>query len=313
MRLRDLMRAFLVMGLLGTMAMTALAAEGDEPTHAAAQPAEDLSEVVKQLQAENPGLTETEALELAGIAATEVELRGPGGREGTALGAPELGGELAGGNVGRGQGQQGMILTPKEQALMREVGGLEKKLADQGLSENEIQKAVEKQYGERFNEMAAEHGFTPGERDDQRLRELYEAGVPGMERAGGLEHRGGGEFGPSERSRGGETERGGFGREQSERFGGEQERGGFSREQSEQSRGEMEREFGGREHGGVEIERSKERSAPEPVERPIAEPIERYAPDPIERPTYEAPTVERPVMEQPTYERPTREHGGTTY
>lgn len=331
MRLRDLIRMFLVLGLLGTMAATVLAAEGDEPTNAAEHPA-DLAEIVQQLQAENPGLTEAEALELAGIATAEIEMRGPGGREGAALGAPELGGELvAGGNAGPDQGnivggpyverpylggEEGrprMIMTPQEQALMVEVGTLERELGQQGYSPEQIQRQVEERFGERFNEMAAEHGFTPGERDDQRLRELYEGGVPGMERAPGLEHRGGdSEHGRPE-----------LGREptQEERatFEREMERGGFSREQVERFQGGMEREHGGREHGGREFGGQEQDRPTVEFDRPTGDferPMMEYERPTMEmeHPTVERPAVEyeRPTMEQPTYERPTQEHGGST-
>lgn len=171
----------LVAGLLSVPATVASAVPDESSAYPEKQA--DLEMVIEQLQAENPGLSKDEAMELAGLASSEVsrEILAPGvgageNREGIILHSPT--------NLGSGE------LTPEEQALSEKVGARANELAGQGLSKEKVDSVLRKEFEQEFKQF---EGIAPGERDDAQLRELYERSTPGLvEHAGGLEQRGGG-------------------------------------------------------------------------------------------------------------------------
>lgn len=250
---RFLLMSLWIAGWVAWPGAPALAAEGEGV---------DLEAVIQGLRAENPGLSESEARELAGLAVQDLRegegaardlsagatteqagiiTQGP-----SALGAPELGG-----------GGPGFEMTPEEQALAEQVGARANELAAEGLPPEEVDRVLKEEFAKEFERFKEHeriwHDAPPGERDDARLKELYERGVPGVERAPGLEQREGLGHEPTNQER-----------EQMERY----------------------REMG---HGSREFDRpTYEREQPTPREA-------------VERPTAETPTreMERPTHERP--------------
>jgi len=180
-------------------------------------------------------------------------------------------------------------LTKEEKILMEKVNTLEGDLQRQGYTPEQIHQEIEARMGGHLREAATERGILPaGERDDARLRELYEHGRPVGE---ALEHHGGGTN--SSRS---ETGRDALeGRENRHPQGTE----GDDHRQREDSPVTEQRT------ADDHRERSQEQSERPTVERPV---IERPSVE-MERPTVEMerPTVE---IEQPSMEmeRPTAEY-----
>ena len=245
---------------------------------------QELEQVVQQLQAENPGLTKDEALEIAGLAAADAQ--GPLVREG-AVGPATEGNAAPGAPAGLGLSfGQSDTLTPQEQTLMNEVNTFEQNLAQKGLTPDQIHNEIETQFGERFrSESFDPAAFQPGERDDFRLQELYNQGRPvegALEQRGGFEHGG-----PVLRESGGIPE-----------FGG--------REWGQES-GRPETSFGGSTLERDSNAQGKEHGQKETEHRGGGSEREQQT---VERPTYER---EQPMVERPTYEReqPTMEHPGS--
>lgn len=166
-----LMGTLLWMGALFVPGTAASAAPDENSAYPEKQA--DLETVIEQLQTENPGLSKDEAMELAGRASAEVS------RE-----VPKPGGDA------------GEKMTPEEQALAEKVGTRANELAGQGLSKEKVDAALRQEFEKEFKQFEGRmghEGIAPGERDDARLKELYERGTPGLvEHAGGLEQRGGG-------------------------------------------------------------------------------------------------------------------------
>lgn len=171
----------LVAGLLSLPAAAASAVSDESSAYPEKQA--DLETVIEQLQVDNPGLSKDEAMELAGLASVEAKSQGPltPGREA---------GENPAGIIVQGPGSLGPDeMTPEEQALAEKVGTRANELAGQGFSREKVDSVLRKEFEQEFKQF---EGIAPGERDDAHLKELSERGVPGMERAGGLEQRGGG-------------------------------------------------------------------------------------------------------------------------
>lgn len=246
---------FALVGLPWTFAEAAeegAAVAAEEPI---APPEEDLNALL-----EDPNLTseEREALTLAtqefqGGWATDPRGAAAEGPDFGNLGAPEIGLGGLSGTASTG------TLTAREQALMSEVTTLEKNLAQKGLSPEQIHNEIETQMGDRLRREGVEQGvFQPGERDDFRLRELYNQGRPvegAFEQRSGFEHSGPAaaglergmseigsrEFGPPETSGQGLASEGAY-REQAERGGWESSRDSSHGRESTESRGGESRE-----------------------------------------------------------------------
>lgn len=235
----------LVAGLLSVPATIALAVPDEGSAYPEKQA--DLETVIEQLQADNPGLSKDEAMELAGLASSEVsrEVLTPGvgageNREGIILHSPTHPGIP---EVGTGPQPE---MTPEEQALAEKVGARAEQLKGEGLSEREIDTLLKSEFEKEFSQ----HTWEAGERDDSRLRELYQEGRPVGE---ALQQH---------------------------------ERGEFGGERPTQEQIERYRELGGHEIDRPAVERGtfeREQVTHEPVERPTAEQPTRET----ERPTHE--------------------------
>lgn len=167
-------------------------------------------------------------------------------------------------------------LTEQEQGLMGQVNAMEQDLRQKGLSDSQIHQEIETKMGDKLRE-----AFPRGE-SDSRLKELSERGVPGMERASGLEQRGGSEQ------------------------GGAAERGSMERHQAETPSRETTREAPSRESHDARETPSREAPSRETPSREVERPtVERPAADPAERPTMErspdGPQMERSPQEAPHY------------
>lgn len=252
----------------------ALAAEGEGA---------DMEAVIQELRAENPQLSESEARKLAALAAQDLrEGEGTAARDLAAGTATEQAGilvqgptglgasELGGGYIGGGSGSE---MTPEEHALAEKMGARVEQLKDEGLSPEEVDATLKEEFAkefEQFREMEkAWHEAAPGERDDARLRDLQERGVPGIERAHGLEGR---EGAPT--------------KEQIERY----------REMEKEHSAPREMPSADRE-STVERERSWEAPVHESAEQPS---VERES-TVMEHEALDAPEYERPPQEYPSY------------
>lgn len=255
---RFLLAGLWIAGWVAWPGALALAAEGEGV---------DLEAVIQELRAENPELSESEARELAGLAVQDVR-EGEGAARDLSAGATEQAGIIVTGpgNLGAPElgGGPGSEMTPEEHALAEKVGARAEQLKAEGLSEKEIDAVLRGEFEKEFKQFEGKAGHEggPGERDDAKLKDLYERGVPGIEHAPGLEHREGLELNYREFPEG----RPDLGHEPTSQEREQMER---YREETEHFR-EMERELGPRDtSGGHEMER------PTPESR---EP-ERYAPE----------------------------------
>ena len=276
----------LAAGLLSVPAAVASAVPDESSAYPEKQA--DLDAVIEQLQEDNPGLSKEEAFDLAQAASGEID-RGFAERAGANEGLQQ--GLEQGLPKGLEQGLGGPIaeMTGAEKALAEKVSArgaeIGRELHEQGLSGENLEKAVDgklkQEFEKEFNEFK-EKDWAPMERDDSRLKELSERGVPGMEQ----------KEGPT--------------KEQIERY----------REMEK----EMEKEHGAGEHENREsaVDREKSWEAPtqerESTERPA---YDRESTREIEQPTREVeqPTreVEQPTreVEQPTHEMEQREGSGS--
>lgn len=241
MRLHHIVRAGLVMTLILWAAGVAVAADGSESQDTdAALDAAHLDAVRADLQRQ--GLSEAEASDLLHQASRDVLT---GTKE-----APAAGKEV-------GTDTRGVLVQGPSNLGAPELGG------GQGQSLSPQEKALMDKVGT----------------DDARLKELYEKGVPGIERAAGLEHRSG-EFESMGRPDLGET------------------RGGFER-------GTLERPSSGTREAPTHEAPVRELPARE-MEQPTREPSREIVERPVYERSTEQPTAEKSKteMERPPQEAP---------
>ena len=206
-----------------------------------------------------------------------------------------------------GVGKEGAILSGGSPTTDSSRGGFGQRQDEQGASYLEGKAGTIGQrggLGSKDNAGFNPKEYTPGSRDNVRLNELSEKGVPGMEqRGGGLDQLRERAVGPPvETGRGNETS---DGRGQGQQGGG-REMGGNSEGRGESRGGSQGRESMGREQ--QERQGGSERQQTERTERPQAERAERPQTERAEQPTHETERLSS-SMERPTMERPTESDG----